>query len=161
LVLVAGDGGLGCGTDRINDVLVAGAPAEVALEPGANAFLARLWLTLQQFQRAHDHAGGAKAALQRVMLTKRRQQRMRHRTRPAQALEGGNGRAVRLDRQDRARLHRAAVQVHRARAALGGVASDMHAGDAEVLSQQLHQPRSRLDLGLPPLTIDGESDLMT
>jgi hypothetical protein len=95
------------------------------------------------------------------MLAKRRQQRMPHLTGPAQAREGGNGCAVRLDGQDRARLHRAAVQVHRARAALGGVAADMHTSDAEVLSQEVHQPPPSLDLGLPPLTIHGESDLMT
>jgi hypothetical protein len=161
LVLAAGDGGPARGPDRVDDVLIAGAPAEVALEPGANAFLARLRLTPQQLQCAHDHAGGAKAALQRVMLTKRRQQRMGHLTGRAQALQGGNGRAVRLDSQDRARLHRAPVQVHRARTTLGGVASNMHTGDTEALPQQLDQPHSGLNLDLPPLAIDGESDPMT
>jgi hypothetical protein len=37
----------------------------------------------------------------------------------------------------------------------------MHTGDAEVLSQEVNQARSCLDLGLPLLTIDGESDVMT
>jgi hypothetical protein len=96
-----------------------------------------------------------------VVLAKRRQQRMRHLTGLAQALEGVNGCAVRLDGQDRARLHRAAVQVHRARAALGGVASDMHTSDAKVLSQDVDEPRSGLDLGLLLLTVHGEGDLMT
>jgi len=95
------------------------------------------------------------------MLAKRRQQRMRHSTGLAQALQGFNGRAVRLDGQDRTRLHRAAVQVHRARAALGGVAADMHTGDAEILSQEVDQPPSGLDFGLPLLTVHGDGDLMT
>jgi hypothetical protein len=37
----------------------------------------------------------------------------------------------------------------------------MHTGDAEVLSQEVDQPRSCLDLGLPLLTIYGDSDVMT
>ena len=39
-----------------------------------------------------------------------------------------DGRAVRLDREHRARLHRAAVEMHRAGAALRGVAADLRAG---------------------------------
>jgi hypothetical protein len=37
----------------------------------------------------------------------------------------------------------------------------MHTGDTEVLSQEVDEPPSGLDLGLPLLTIYGESDLMT
>jgi hypothetical protein len=51
--------------------------------------------------------------------------------------------------------------VHRARTTLGGVASDMHPSDAQVLPQQVDQPPPGLNLGLPLLTIYGESDLMT
>jgi hypothetical protein len=97
-----------------------------------------------------------------VTLAKRRQQRVRrHPTGLAQALQGGHGRAVRLDGQDRARLHRAAVEVDRARTALGGVAPDMDAGDAEVLPQEVDQPRSGLHLRLPLLTVHGHGDTMT
>jgi hypothetical protein len=37
----------------------------------------------------------------------------------------------------------------------------MHTGDTEALPQQLDQPRSGLNLDLPPLTVHGESDPMT
>jgi hypothetical protein len=37
----------------------------------------------------------------------------------------------------------------------------MYTGDAEVLSQEVDQPRPRLDLGLPLLTVDGGGDTMT
>jgi hypothetical protein len=95
------------------------------------------------------------------MLAKRRQQRVLDITGLAQALEGVNGGAVGLDGQDRARLHGAAIQVHGARAALGGVASHVHASDAEVLSQEVDQPPSGLDLGLPLLTVHSDGDAMT
>jgi hypothetical protein len=73
--------------DRVDDVLIASAPAEIALEPGADSFLGRLWLTPKQFQRAHDHARGAESALQGVMLAKRGLQRMLGITWLAQALD--------------------------------------------------------------------------
>src|SRR5262249_44467135 len=103
----------------------------------------------------------AKAALQRMMFAERRQQRMINITVLAQALEGVHGRAVRLDGQDRACLHCAAVHLNSARAALSGVAPDMHTSHAEALSGEVDEPPSGLDLGLPVFTIHGESDLMT
>ena len=95
-------GRLGCRTNRVNDVLIPGAPAEVSLKPCADAFLARVRFAVKQFQRTHDHAWGAETALQRVMLAKRRQQRMLAVTGLAQALDRVDRRAVRLDGQDRA-----------------------------------------------------------
>ena len=45
------------------------------------------------------------------------------------------------------RLHRAAVEMHHAGAALAGVAADMRAGEPQVLAQELHQQRARIDVG--------------
>jgi hypothetical protein len=73
---VPGCGQLARGPDRLDDVLIASAPAEITLEPGADAFLGRLRLAPEQFQRAHDHSRGAETALQGVMLAERRLQRM-------------------------------------------------------------------------------------
>src|SRR5438552_7779992 len=130
-------GRLARGPDRVDDVLVASAPAEIALEPGADAFLGRLRLAPKHLQRAHDHARGAETALQGVMLAKRGLQRMLGTTRLAQALDRVDRCSVRLNGQDRARLHGAAVEVHRARAALGRVATDMRTRDAEVIPQEV------------------------
>jgi hypothetical protein len=65
---------LPCRANGVDDVLIPGASAEISLEPGADAFFARLRFAAKQLQRAHDHARGAETALQRVMLTKGRQQ---------------------------------------------------------------------------------------
>jgi hypothetical protein len=149
------------GSDRVDDVLIASAPAEITLEPGADAFLGRLRLMPKQFQRAHDHARGAETALQGVMLAERRLQRMLGITRLAQALDRVDRCSVRLNGQDRARLHGAAVEVYSARAALGRVATDMRARDAEVIPQEVHEQLPGLDLSLPPLAVDGNGDAMT
>ena len=53
--------------------------------------------------------------------------------------------ALRLQREHRARLHRAAVQVHGAGAALRGVAADVRAGQLQLLADQLDQQRARVD----------------
>ena len=51
-----------------HDVVVAGAPAQVAGEPLANVGLARIRLVLQQRVRREQHAGRAVAALQAVLI---------------------------------------------------------------------------------------------
>ena len=48
--------GLGCGQDRLDDVVVAGAAAEVALEALADLGLGRIGILLQQRHRRHHHA---------------------------------------------------------------------------------------------------------
>src|SRR5215470_9691846 len=158
---VSGGGRLGCGPDRVHDVLIASAPAEITLEPGTDAFLRRLRFPPEQFQRAHDHSRGAKTTLQSVMLAKRGLQRMLGITRLAQALNRVDRRSVRLNGQDRARLHGAAVEVHGPRAALSRVAADMRARDAEVIPQEVHEQPPGLDLSLPPRAVDSNGDAMT
>jgi DNA repair ATPase RecN len=118
-------------------------------------------LALKQFQRAHDHAWGAETALQGVMVAKRRQQRVLRMAGLAQALDRVNRRAVRLDGQDRARLHSVAVQAHRARAALGRIASDMRTSNAEFLAQKVNEQLPGLDLGPPLFTVHRDGDVMT
>src|SRR5215472_4534958 len=154
-------GRLGCGPDRVDDVLIASAPAKIALEPGADAFLRRPRFPPEQFQRAHDHSRSAEAALQGVMLAERGLQRKLGITWLVQALDRVDRCSVRLHSQDRARLHGAAVEVHGARAALGRVAADMRTGDAEVVAQEVHKQLPRLNLGLPSLAVDGNGDPMT
>jgi len=149
------------GPDRVDDVLIASAPAEISLEPGADAFLGRLRLTPEQFQRTHDHARGAETALQGVMLAKGRLQRMLGITRLAQALNRVDRCSVSLNGQDRARLHSTAVEVYSARPAPSRVATDMRARDAEVIPQEVDKQLPGLDLSLPPHAVDSNGDAMT
>ena len=45
--------------------------------------------------------------------------------------------------------------MHDAGAALAGVAADVRAGEAQVLAQELHQQRARIDLGADALAVHG------
>src|SRR5206468_6136164 len=64
--------------------------------------------------------------------------------------------AVGLDRQDGAGLHRAAVEVDRARPADGCVAADLRPGEPEVVAEVVDEQRPGLDLRLVPDAVDGE-----
>src|SRR5215212_7354083 len=55
----------------LDDVLVAGAAAQVAVQAGADLFLCGTVVVLHQVDRAHHHARGAKTALQAVAVAKR------------------------------------------------------------------------------------------
>ena len=59
--------------------------------------------------------------------------------------------------EDGAALHRLAVEVHRACAAVGRVAADMGAGQPQGVAQQVDEQQTRLDLDLMLLAIDGEA----
>jgi hypothetical protein len=80
---------------------------------------------------------------------------------PAQAFDRIDRRSVRLNGQDRARLHGSAVEVDSARAALGRVAADMRASDAEVIAQKVHKQPPRLNLSRPQLTVHSHGDQVT
>ena len=66
---------------------------------------------------------------------------------------------VRLDGQERAGLHRLTVEVHGARAAGRRVAPDVGSGEAQLLPEEVHEERARLDIGLAPRPIHGDRDL--
>src|SRR5262245_39404131 len=69
--------GARAGGDRLDDVVVAGAAAEIAVELVADRFLVELVpLAAHDIERRHDHAGGAEAALQAMVLAKRLLHRM-------------------------------------------------------------------------------------
>src|SRR5262245_33994227 len=54
--------------DGLDDVLVAGAAAEVARQRPAHLFLGRIRVGVQQCLGGHHHPGGAEPALQAVLL---------------------------------------------------------------------------------------------
>ena len=72
-------------------------------------------------------------------------------------LDGHDRPAVRLDGEDRARLHRPAVEEHRAGAAVGRVAPDVGPGEAEHLPDQVDQEQPGLDVGVAPLAVDRDA----
>src|SRR5512134_4080518 len=128
----------------LDDVDVAGAAAEVALEPLVDLLVGGIGVVLQQPRRRHDHARRAEAALKSVALRERALDRvelplLRH------ALDRHDARPVRLRREHGARFHRPAVNVHGAAAALAGIAADVRAGELELVAQEIHEQRAVLD----------------
>src|SRR5579884_360717 len=118
---------LGGVLDGLDDVDVAGAAAQVALDAALDLVFGGIGVGLQQVDGLHDHARRAEAALQAVLLP----EALLHRVQPArrrQALDGQDVRALGLNGEDGARLHRPAIHVDGAGAALGGVTADMRAG---------------------------------
>src|SRR6266496_3338247 len=66
----------GRGQHRPDDVVIAGAPAQVALQGGPDLCLRGRGVLRQQRDRRHDHARGAESALQPVLSPERTLNRM-------------------------------------------------------------------------------------
>ena len=81
--------GLGAGRDRLHDVVVAGAAADIAFELVADGLLVELVaLAVHHIDRRHDHARRAEAALQAVVLAEGLLHRMQRAVRRRPALDG-------------------------------------------------------------------------
>src|SRR5919198_870865 len=113
--------------DGLDDVLVAGAAADIALEP------------------APDLGLGQPVAVRSEELAARRE-----------TLDRRDLAVVGLDREQGARLHRAPVEVDRAGATEGRVAADLRPSEPEVVAEKVDEQRARLDLRLVPDAVDGE-----
>jgi hypothetical protein len=144
--------------DRLHDVLVAGAAAEVALQREPDVCVRRARMLVEVALRRHDHPRRAVAALQTVVAAERFLERM-ERVPVREALDRGDLATVGLRREERAGLHRLAVEEHRARAAGRGVATDVRAGQSEGLPEEVHEERARLDVGLARHPVDGDGDV--
>src|SRR5215510_6699496 len=150
---------LGPRRDRLHDVVVAGAAADVAFQLMANSVLVELvTLAVHDVDRRHDHARRAIAALQPVVLAERLLHRMQGTVRLGETLDGGDVGALDLPGEDGTRLHRLAVHMHHAGAALRGVAAHMGAGEPQVLAQELDQQRARIDVTGDGLAVHRQSD---
>jgi len=76
------------------------------------------------------------------------------------ALDRGQALALGLDGEHRAALHRLAVDVDRAGAALTCIAADVRPGEPEVVTEVMHEQEPGLDLMLVPAAVDGGRNLV-
>src|SRR5262249_9835811 len=97
--------------------------------------------------------------LQAVHLAERLLQHMQRAVGRRHALDGADIGAVRLHGEHGARLHRLAVEIDRAGAAVAGLAADMRTGEVELLAQEVDQQGARLDQRLDALAVHGERDV--
>ena len=143
-----------------DDVLIAGAAAQIAFELFADDVVGEVMaLAMDQIDRGHDHAGGAEAALQAVMLAEGFLHRMQRRAVGGQPLDGPDLVAVGHDRERGAGLHRLAVEMHDAGAALRGVAADMGARQPQIFAQKLDQQGTGVDIGVYGITVHDQGNL--
>ena len=142
----------------VDDVLVAGAAAEIAGDALAYLALRRRRVVLQQRHRRHDHPRRAVAALEAVLFPEAVLQRMQVAVR-REPLDRRDRRAVGLDREDRARLRAAAVDEDGAGSALAGVAPDVRAGQTQLFAEEVDEEHARVDVSLANLAVDGHRDL--
>src|SRR5215471_20800750 len=103
--------------DRLDDIHVARAPAEVARDPPADLVLAGLRVLLEEGVAGHEHARRAVAALEPVLGHKALLERMELAV-LLEPLHRHDLPAVGLDGQHGARLDGYSVEKHRAGAAV-------------------------------------------
>src|SRR5208282_3523082 len=118
----------------LDDLGVAGATAEVALEAILDFGDGRPRISLDERADGHDHPGGAIAALHGV-APRERLLDLRELAVLRLALDRRDGAAVGLRREDEAGVHRPAIEEHGAGAALSGAAAFLRAGEADVFAQ--------------------------
>ena len=139
--------------DRRDDADIAGAAAEVARKLEADARLVGVRQPRDDVAAGDQHAGRAIAALQGVMRRERRAQVGHHRI-VAQALDGGDLRALAGHREGDARARGCAVDQHRARAADAVLAADVSTGEILLAAQEIREMRARLSLRRDGLAVD-------
>ena len=145
------------GHDRLDDVHVARAAADVPLQRDADLLLGRAGSALEECGRAHQHPGRAVAALEGVVLVEGLLER-RQVAVAGEALDRRDLRALGLDREQHAALHRLAVQMHRAGAAVARVAADVRPREPEVVADEVDEEAPRRHLELDLLAVDLERD---
>mgnify|MGYP001196255738 CR=1 FL=1 len=140
--------------DGADDVVIAGAAAVVALDAVADLVIRRIGIALQQLPRGQDHAGRAETALEPVLLVKAVLDGVELAV-WRQTFDSGYLGAVGLDRQQRARLHGATVEDHRAGAAATGVAAHVGPGQGQDFAQILDEQQPRFHFVFVLLSVYG------
>ena len=144
--------------NRVDDVHVAGASAQVADQRVADLLVGRVRMLLDEFGHVHQDARRTVAALQGVMLVERLLQRAQLAV-LGQPLDRGHGVAVGLHREHQAALHRLAVEVHRTGATHAFVgATDVGAGQAGALANEIREQHADRHGLFEDLAVDGDAD---
>src|SRR3954447_9570472 len=142
---------------RRHDRHIAAAATDVARQKFAQRLLAGIGHLAQIPVERHQNAGRAEPALQRVVAAEGFLQygeasRLRRKT-----LDGPDARAIGLNGQRETRARRRAVDLNRAGAANTVLATDMRAGEAERVTQEVGEQHARLGLAFDGAAVDLEA----
>ncbi|XYI44536.1 hypothetical protein CMPELA_08695 [Cupriavidus necator] len=140
--------------NSIDDVLIPGAAAQVAVQRFPDIAFGRRRLVRKQRSCRKQHSWRTEATLQAMKFV---EGLLEHGCRVVvlHAFNRVKLAAVSLGGKYGARLHVRPVDKHRAGSALGGVATDVNAGQAFLVPQQVHQQPPWLYLGGTCYAIDG------
>src|SRR5690348_6355386 len=151
--------------DSRDDVLIAGAAAEISGNRIADFLFAWAGIFAKERGGGQDHARRAIAALQAVLLP----ESLLHGMKAAaaaillagggEAFDGGDVRASGLSGEHGAGLHGLAVEEDGAGAAKARLAADVRAREAQCVAQIVNEQQARLDFVLMFLTIHAEPNL--
>jgi hypothetical protein len=143
---------------RLDDPDVPGAPAQIARQRRADAVGVGIRFLGQESMRGGQHAGGAKAALQCVMLAEGGLQRGQGVV-GRETLDGHDGAALGLHRQHQARADRFPIDNDRAGAAHAVLAAEMGSGLPQLVAQTIGQMHAGLDIDQGGLAVEPEIHL--
>ena len=144
--------------DAVDDLLVAGAAAEMRLERLGDFVARRFVAIVAQADGPHRHAGDAEAALHAAAADERLGDLLAMLF--VEAFERGDRFALGLLGLERAGEHRFAVHQHRAAAALGlRLAAVLGRGDAELVAEHVEQrPAGFGELDFDVLVVDAAGE---
>src|SRR5690606_29968749 len=131
--------------DRLDDALVAGAPAQVRGDDLLDLLPVRLRLPREEPLGEHEEAGGAETALQGVVFGERPLQVVEFAgVGIGEGLDGGDRRSLRLRGEHQAGPGREPVDEYRAGPADAVLATDVGTGQPQVVPEHVHQGAARL-----------------
>src|SRR5262249_49036810 len=145
--------------DRVDDGLIAGAPAVIAGEVRADRLAGRNAAATEQLLRGEQHARRAKAALQRVARDEGALQ-VGELAAVGAALDGPTRRAAAVPRQHQAATPHPPVDAPGARPAHAVLAADVAASQPEILAQEVDQGLARVDALAHLLAVHGDGDVV-
>src|SRR5262249_2700064 len=141
--------------DGFDDVLVPRAATEIAGKLLAQRGALEDDAVIGQRDGGEQEARRAVPALERMRVP----EYLLHRVQlaaPCKTLDGRDGMAVHLGREHEARLHRLAVEQHRARAADALLAPDVGTVELELVAKEVDEQAAALDLTLVGAAVDFE-----
>src|SRR5438445_5574601 len=148
---------LGRPLDRLDDVVVARAPAQVTLQLVPDQLLRWLGVALEHLVDRHDHAWRAEPALEPMLLPESLLNRVQLAV-LRQPLDRHDIGAVRLAGEEGAGLDGLTVHDDRAGAALARVTADVCPGEAHRLADVMNQEQAGLDFMAVALAVDRHLD---
>src|SRR5262245_15720135 len=146
-----------CNAHRLDDILVAGAAAQIRGEHVEKVFVTDIGISLQNADRQHQESGCTETALQRVMVHEGLLHRMQS-VAVSQAFDGPDFPAVGLHGEHQAGAHRLAIDNNRASAADTMLATDMRSRLSTIFTDGIGQGTPRLDGDRVIAAIDIDGD---